>query len=693
VVPAITIAVHHSCVTASLAIATPRLRGTTQRRVFRDPHVLLGIAIATSAAVIEAIASPDSIAEVAASGLAYVAFQIFLSRISGRKPRAALRLLIAVVFVAGLGLVVGPDQGMPLGALNLAIVAMAAAYGRREGLLVGVAACTLMVTPVILGVIPIENLLARGPAVLATMILLAIGTRQTVGAMEQAVARARTSIRRERRRARQMAGVEAVGRLLALDPSGISLERAMDVLVERFGYSLVSIYLKDDDGSLVLGAQRGYDRVVERFDGTVGVVGRVMRTGVVQHVPDVRKDPDYRSANEDVLSELSAPLFAGGDLIGVINLEDPRVDGLDDTDRTTLVLVAERLAGAIALGRDRQALTERAERFTALSDFARRINSSLDPREAYPIMCEAIPAVIAADVVVLTLMDAAMGDYRIAAMSGPDQQFVGRSLPEGEGTAGVAIAERRLVVDDHLEPERYASTLRSGSVQPTVATLAVPLLRDTEVLGAITLARLDLAKPFSMLDREVAPIVAGQVALAIANARLHTQVADAAIRDPLTGLANRRHLDAALERLAASRERLAPEDRRPLSAILFDLDHFGAFNKRHGLKVGDTVLRTFGSMLSSRFRASDIVARYGGEEFLVILDGASLDEARRAAEDLRVAFAATPIEAPTGRLAATVSAGCSALGPGAASVGMLLEVADVALQMAKRSGRNQVVAA
>ena len=68
--------------------------------------------------------------------------------------------------------------------------------------------------------------------------------------------------------------------------------------------------------------------------------------------------------------------------------------------------------------------------------------------------------------------------------------------------------------------------------------------------------------------------------------------------------------------------------------FLFDLDLFGAFNKRHGHKTGDAVLRTFGTMLASRFRTSDIVARYGGEEFLVVLDGASLDEARRAAEPL-----------------------------------------------------------
>ena len=70
-----------------------------------------------------------------------------------------------------------------------------------------------------------------------------------------------------------------------------------------------------------------------------------------------------------------------------------------------------------------------------------------------------------------------------------------------------------------------------------------------------------------------------------------------------------------------------------MAAILFDLDHFGAFNKRHGHRIGDTVLRTFGSILEARFRTSDIVARYGGEEFLVILDGASLDEATRAAEE------------------------------------------------------------
>lgn len=671
----------------SLRVLSPR-----QRRLLGDPHVLLGVAIAISATIIEAAESGPSAIPVALAGVAYVCLQVFVAARGGTRHPVA-RLLISLGFLFGLGIMGGPTHAVALTLLALPIVAMGARYGRSAAAVVGLAALSLPLIPAMARIEEAPVVLARGSAFLATILLLAVGTRLTVEAMEAAFGRARASMARERRRTRQMAGVEAVGRLLAEDPSANSLDQVMDLLVRRFGYSFVSIYLKDHDGSLVLGAQRGYDSVLERFDGTTGVVGRVMRTGKVQLIKDVREDPDYRSARDDVRSEFSAPLFAGGDLIGVLNLEDPRVGGLDDSDRSTLVLVAERIAGAIALGRDRQALTERAARFAGLAEFARRINASLDTREVYPGICEAVSDVIPSDVVILALFDETIGDYRVAAMTGPDQRFIGVRILEGEGMAGTAIAERRLVVDEHFDPERYPSTMRWAQGDAAVVTMAVPIVRDTEVLGAVSLVRIDLSRPYSALDIEVAPIVAGQVALAIANAQLHTQVAEAAIRDSLTGLANRRHLDASLERLGAARQRLPLDERRPLSAILFDLDHFGAFNKRHGHKVGDAVLRTFGSMLAGRFRASDIVARYGGEEFLVVLDGASLDEAQRVAEEVRAAFAASTIYAPSGQLTATVSAGCSALGPSVSSVGVLLEVADVALQMAKRGGRNQVVAA
>jgi diguanylate cyclase (GGDEF)-like protein len=227
-----------------------------------------------------------------------------------------------------------------------------------------------------------------------------------------------------------------------------------------------------------------------------------------------------------------------------------------------------------------------------------------------------------------------------------------------------------------------------------LAAAGVPLIHEGEIIGGLSVCRLDLARPYTPLELEALPLIASQVSLALANVALHTKVADAAIRDSLTGLWNRRHLEVACARLFAARARFDPDERHPVAAILFDLDHFGSFNKRYGHSVGDAVLRTFGSILTRRLRSSDIVARYGGEEFVAILDGASVDEAQRVADEIRRELEAARVTGSGGEeLRATVSAGCASLGPAVASLEALLEIADVALQMAKRGGRNQVVAA
>jgi diguanylate cyclase (GGDEF)-like protein len=146
--------------------------------------------------------------------------------------------------------------------------------------------------------------------------------------------------------------------------------------------------------------------------------------------------------------------------------------------------------------------------------------------------------------------------------------------------------------------------------------------------------------------------------------------------------------------MSAARARQAPEERRPVATILFDLDHFGDLNNRHGHLAGDAVLRAFSGLLAGRFRSSDLVARYGGEEFLVVLDGASRDDAVRAAEEIRIAFRDLDVPIAGGAaLRATVSAGCAALDPSVAGLDVMVEVADVGLAMAKAGGRDQVVAA
>jgi diguanylate cyclase (GGDEF)-like protein len=161
------------------------------------------------------------------------------------------------------------------------------------------------------------------------------------------------------------------------------------------------------------------------------------------------------------------------------------------------------------------------------------------------------------------------------------------------------------------------------------------------------------------------------------------------MRDPLTGLFNRRYLDVTMERevLRARREG------EPIGAILLDLDHFKALNDTYGHDAGDYVLERTGELLAHATRGSDIACRFGGEEFALILPGASLDNTRKRAEAIRAAFEALDLVYEGQRLSGlSLSAGVSALAPGATEWAPLLQHADKALYAAKESGRNRVVA-
>jgi diguanylate cyclase (GGDEF)-like protein len=251
-----------------------------------------------------------------------------------------------------------------------------------------------------------------------------------------------------------------------------------------------------------------------------------------------------------------------------------------------------------------------------------------------------------------------------------------------------------MVVDDRYDASTNATAVAAGGTRDVVAGAAVPLIRDDVVVGALTLVRRDLDRPFSTDDLEALPILAGLVALAVTNTFLHAEVTELSVRDSLTGLFNRRFLDATIARLESARVRRDRNGRGRSAVIIFDLDHFGAFNKKHGHQTGDAILRAFADILARRFRGGDVVARYGGEEFLAVLDGASAEQARAVAEEIRTAFALVQIAGPDGLpLSATVSAGCAAMGADDEHFVDIIAKADVGLVMAKRAGRNRVIAA
>jgi diguanylate cyclase (GGDEF)-like protein len=169
----------------------------------------------------------------------------------------------------------------------------------------------------------------------------------------------------------------------------------------------------------------------------------------------------------------------------------------------------------------------------------------------------------------------------------------------------------------------------------------------------------------------------------------NAQLEHLATHDPLTGLHNRRSLDARLAEAQALDRRYGGRNGRVHGLLLLDVDHFKRINDQYGHPTGDAVLRQLGEMLQSLVRVTDVAARFGGEEFAVLLpELAGPLDAVMAAEKIRVAVEKATFP-EVGKL--TLSVGVSLASPEDADVQPLIARADAALYEAKRGGRNAVV--
>lgn len=214
----------------------------------------------------------------------------------------------------------------------------------------------------------------------------------------------------------------------------------------------------------------------------------------------------------------------------------------------------------------------------------------------------------------------------------------------------------------------------------------VPLIYQQRFMGVLLVQSDDPHRVWQENERLLLSTVAGQVSVAVKQARLFAQMQHHALTDGLTGCLNRRSFEMHLEHDL----QLAVRSRQFVSLIMIDVDHFKRVNDTFGHDSGDVALRAIAEMLRREIRSMDMAARYGGEEFAVILPQAGIEDAEMISERLRSSIEKMDIPG-VGRI--TASLGIATFPIHATTREQLVTIADRALYSAKHAGRNRVCTA
>ena len=481
----------------------------------------------------------------------------------------------------------------------------------------------------------------------------------------------------------------SVAAATVLDPLELT-RMALDEIVRIFGAERAFLFLTDPDTDALvpyLGRDVQRQDLVELTGYSTTLVERAHQSG--ESLVVTGSDEGLALGSQSAMvhglrSIIVTPLHVKGRRYGVVYLDSRVVKGVfTDDDVELLTAISNHVALSMETARAAQLelgiRTAQRDRDLAqlLHAAMTEIGGSLDPDEVARRSVTTVGRVLDATTAVLLrpATDATVTVTR--AGGGPEPETSHHDDPE------------LAALLDHLP----AGPLGPGATEAVPVALgdsvrsclAVPVELRGKRLGLL-LVGIGPGRDFTPAETELANVLAGYIATALENALLFRRVEDLATQDGLTGLFNRRHFFD----LAHAHIEAAHRSRRPLAALMLDIDHFKNINDTYGHGVGDQVIREVGRRLATVPRTSDILCRYGGEEFAVLLtETLTREQAYQAARRLHGAIAAEPVVTTAGPLTVTVSVGLA--GPVAApSLEILLKQADEALYAAKRNGRNQV---
>jgi diguanylate cyclase (GGDEF)-like protein len=393
-------------------------------------------------------------------------------------------------------------------------------------------------------------------------------------------------------------------------------------------------------------------------------------------------------------SILVAPLQLKGRVLGVIYLDSRVARGIfagDDAD--LLVTITQQVSASLETARAAQlevavrAANQQRDLAETLRASMADLNSTLDPEEVLHRLLQVVGTTLPGEHAVL--LRHGHDEMRLVAPPGHASHHAGATelvvaLDDDTTLAALGAIDAPVVGGGGTPPDLSDRVSRALG-QPR-SWLAIPVLLRQQSTGVVIVGS---AQPGSYHDVhvEVAAALAEQAAVAYENARLFSRVEELATTDGLTALATRHHFwQLAEEHLAL----VARDGRRPLAAIMLDIDHFKLVNDTHGHAAGDAVLREVADRLRALTGAADILGRYGGEEFALIVPDTT--DAGGYAERLRAAVAGAPVPAGGAAVPVTISVGVSYHRAGD-DLDALFGRADGALYRSKADGRNRVTVA
>lgn len=344
-----------------------------------------------------------------------------------------------------------------------------------------------------------------------------------------------------------------------------------------------------------------------------------------------------------------------------------------------------------SLARERDTLRQFNQRLAGLNQLTQALARSLDPEAVVHALFAEVPTLIGATLIGLVRTNPEQvwtwsKDRNQEQEQDLRTQLLGR-LGKAVQRVTSGTTTLRLVGSRAAHLARHDESITVPAQDSMTAMHDIPLAIGPHSIGVLHVQR-DRSQSFTEDEQQLLATIGTSLSLTLRNADAHQDLQDMALRDPLTGVLNRRALDAPLTRELKSGFRYSA----PACLMILDLDYFKTVNDRLGHMAGDAVLKELATLMTDTVRDIDMVGRYGGEEFAIVLPHTTIGQAHTLAERLRTQIENHAFVVEDGIVRLTTSIGIADVcNPAIASVEDWVNAADSALYEAKAQGRNRVV--